>query len=716
MSISAPPPPETFLPSLRADDPLAAYWLRNVTLRLRREICWLWRERGVSSPVDSATAVALPPFSDRLENSLNLARHAGEKHRFFAEDQTAAYLSRLIAEPPATDRHAPLRGSFSWIARELDLADIDCFLLALALSPSVDSAAGPVYAACLNDPARQSPTLALAQRLWDRPEEILTLANPTHVLFTYGLLAAAQGAYIHFWDTPLSTPALVANALVYPQPSVLPGIFHPFSPEKENLPADAAVVIARLRSVDRPRLRLAPIVGLRGSPLPCIAAALAAEAGLPLVGLSTLPTGPAAEAWLATTFTLAWQHGAALYVPFDVLASNSQDGHGTAPIAVPLPALPLTVFVGLQDRTALKRLPAANTLPPVTVSASTYHQRLEWWRTHIPGARRDALLEASLADCSRRFRYEKESVLGICRDLRSLGRPVKATDLLDACRADLDLGDLAQLVTPRFALADLMLPPKQTRQLHEVIHAMRSLTTVHYDWGTERAWSESGLSALFAGPPGTGKTMCAEVIAAELGLPMYRIDLSQVVNKYIGETEKNLRRLFDAAESSDVILFFDEADSLFGKRTEVKDAHDRYANLEVSYLLERMERFKGLAILASNRKKDLDEAFLRRLRFLIDFPLPGADERLRIWKQVMPAVVDTTEIDFVFLAQRFPLSGGHIRSIAFQACLQTARPAGPRKLTMDSMICAVKREYDKLDRNLSLEQYGAYAPIAERLL
>ena len=239
------------------------------------------------------------------------------------------------------------------------------------------------------------------------------------------------------------------------------------------------------------------------------------------------------------------------------------------------------------------------------------------------------------------------------------------------------------------------------------------LTTVHYEWGTEHAWNESGLSALFAGPPGTGKTMCAEVIAAELQLPLYRIDLSQVVNKYIGETEKNLRRLFDAAEASDVILFFDEADSLFGKRTEVKDAHDRYANLEVSYLLERMERFKGLAILATNRKKDLDEAFLRRLRFLIDFPSARCRRTAAHLEAVSCRKASTwSEIDFAFLAQRFPLAGGHIRSIVFHACLQVARPAGPRKLTMEPLVAAVKREYDKLDRSISLEQYGAYAAIA----
>ena len=192
---------------------------------------------------------------------------------------------------------------------------------------------------------------------------------------------------------------------------------------------------------------------------------------------------------------------------------------------------------------------------------------------------------------------------------------------------------------------------------------------------------------------------------------MYRIDLSQVVNKYIGETEKNLRQLFDAADAADIILFFDEADALFGKRTEVKDAHDRYANLEVSYLLERMERFKGLAILATNRKKDFDEAMVRRLRFVVDFPMPGQHERLRIWKSVIPEGVDASSLDFAFLAQRFPLAGGHIRSIVFHACLQSASESDARVLTMPAVVRAIRREYDKLDRAMSLEQFGTYAGL-----
>src|SRR4029077_3008024 len=198
---------------------------------------------------------------------------------------------------------------------------------------------------------------------------------------------------------------------------------------------------------------------------------------------------------------------------------------------------------------------------------------------------------------------------------------------------------------------ELFLPQRQFEHFNEVLQAMRSLTEVHYKWGTARVWNEGGIAVLFSGPPGTGKTMAAEILASELDLPMYRVDLSQVVNKYIGETEKNLKRIFDAADVSDTLLLFDEADSIFGKRVESRDAHDRYANLEISYLLERMERFKGLAILATNRKKDLDEAFLRRLRFVVEFPLRGAADRLRIWRSVIPEGVDASQLDFDFLAQ-----------------------------------------------------------------
>jgi SpoVK/Ycf46/Vps4 family AAA+-type ATPase len=180
--------------------------------------------------------------------------------------------------------------------------------------------------------------------------------------------------------------------------------------------------------------------------------------------------------------------------------------------------------------------------------------------------------------------------------------------------------------------------------------------------------------------------------------------------------------LFDAADISDIILFFDEADSLFSRRTEVKDAHDRYANLEISFLLERMERFKGLAILATNRKKDLDKAFLRRLRYIVDFPLPKMKQRKQIWKQVLPRNADISGLDIDFLAEQFPLAGGNIRSIVFNSCLQCARtldgdtPSGENRLTMEQIIIAVRREYDKLNRPIGLDKFGLYRDFIKRLI
>ena len=338
-------------------------------------------------------------------------------------------------------------------------------------------------------------------------------------------------------------------------------------------------------------------------------------------------------------------------------------------------------------------------------------------------------LNRGIAECSRRFRYEKGTINSIGKGLQGRAEKITPEDLFAACRAELelDVGELAQAVIPRFKTEELVLPPKQHALFQEVYQAMKSLTEVHYGWGTARAWNECGISVLFAGSPGTGKTMAAEILAAKLDLPMYRIDLSQVVNKYIGETEKNLKRLFDAADISDTLLFFDEADALFGRRTEVKDAHDRYANLEISYLLERMERFKGLAILATNRKQDLDEAFLRRLRYIVDFPLPDLKERQRIWHQVIPERVDASQLDFDFLAEQFPLAGGHIRSIVFNACLQAAGSEEDKsslnpddgtkspQLTMEKVIVAVKREYDKLNRSVSVQQFGPYAKLIEEI-
>ena len=244
-----------------------------------------------------------------------------------------------------------------------------------------------------------------------------------------------------------------------------------------------------------------------------------------------------------------------------------------------------------------------------------------------------------------------------------------------------------------------MLPTAQLFTLRDIASHVRQRRQVYDAWGLGSKCARGlGISALFAGPSGTGKTMAAEVLAADLGLDLYRIDLSQIVSKYIGETEKNLRRVFDAAEAGGAVLLFDEADALFGKRSEVKDSHDRYANIEVSYLLQRMESYRGLAILTTNIKTALDEAFMRRLRFIVQFPFPDAMHRAEMWRRAYPHHTPVGALDFHRLA-RLNVAGGHIRNIALHAAFFAAEAAEP--IGMSHLLRAARCEYTKLERQLT---------------
>jgi SpoVK/Ycf46/Vps4 family AAA+-type ATPase len=281
--------------------------------------------------------------------------------------------------------------------------------------------------------------------------------------------------------------------------------------------------------------------------------------------------------------------------------------------------------------------------------------------------------------------------------------PAKSAELLcQAARAEARprLDDLAERIETRAGWDDLVLPPPQVAILREMTGQLAERTKVYERWGFRARLSSRGLglSALFAGASGTGKTLAAEVMANALGLDLYRIDLSAVVSKYIGETEKNLRRIFDGAETGGAILLFDEADALFGRRSEVKDSHDRYANIEVSYLLQRMESYSGLAILTTNMKSHLDPAFLRRLRFVIDFPFPGSAERAQIWARAFPKSVPREKLEIAPLAQ-LNLSGGSIQSIALNASFLAA--ASRSKVDMMHVLQAAQREYAKLERPLT---------------
>lgn len=282
------------------------------------------------------------------------------------------------------------------------------------------------------------------------------------------------------------------------------------------------------------------------------------------------------------------------------------------------------------------------------------------------------------------------------------------TLLWEACRAQARprMNDLAQRITATTQWDDLVLPELQKHTLRQIVTQLRQRSRVYEHWGFGGDGVRGlGISALFAGPSGTGKTMAAEVLATELTLDLYRIDLSHVVSKYIGETEKNLRRVFDAAEAGGVILLFDEADALFGKRSEVKDSHDRYANIEISYLLQRMEAYSGLAILTTNMKSALDTAFLRRLRFVVQFPFPDAAQRAEIWRRIFPTQTPTEGLDVHQLA-RLQVAGGNIRNMALNAAFLAAETNQP--VGMSHILQAAKSEYAKLERPLAEAEIGGW--------
>ena len=282
--------------------------------------------------------------------------------------------------------------------------------------------------------------------------------------------------------------------------------------------------------------------------------------------------------------------------------------------------------------------------------------------------------------------------------------------LWDACRAQARprLDDLAQRLEPRAGWDDLVLPAAQLRVLREVAVHVRRRATVYERWGFgARGARGLGIAALFAGPSGTGKTLAAEVLAGDLRLDLYRIDLAAVVSKYVGETEKNLRRVFDAAEAGGAVLLFDEADALFGKRSEVSDAHDRYANIEVGYLLQRMEAYRGLALLTTNMKSALDPAFLRRLRFVVQFPFPDAAQRAQIWRRAFPAADARCTGSTPQALARLSVAGGNIRNIALGAAFLAA-DAG-EAVQMHHLLRAAQGEYAKLERTLTEAELAGWA-------
>jgi Winged helix domain, variant/ATPase family associated with various cellular activities (AAA) len=449
------------------------------------------------------------------------------------------------------------------------------------------------------------------------------------------------------------------------------------------------------------------------------AQALATNGGRPLLAIDA---GDAVVAngetprLMGTAFREATLQGAVLFVePLEaLLMPDAQAAHRR-------------FLEELRERRGVTILAGSQPSPPreglhgivhVPFPMPTHTERRAVWAGQLATAGIE-LAPSELDDLAGRFRLTADQIADAASVARNRARMTSPpsgpslADLFDAARtrSDAALTGLARKIDPAHGWAQLVLPDDSVAQLREICAQVVQRHRVLDEWGFGEILSlGKGVTALFAGPSGTGKTTAADIIARELGLDLYKIDLSAVVSKYIGETEKNLERIFSAAENANAILFFDEADALFGRRSEVRDSHDRYANLEIAYLLQRMEQYEGVAILATNLRQNMDEAFVRRLQFVVEFPFPDESQRSHIWPLLFPADAERDDdIDFAALARSFRITGGSIKNIVLGAAFLAAnesQPIGTRHL-----LHATRREYLKLGRVLSDADVAPFAEV-----
>ncbi len=604
------------------------------------------------------------------------------------------------------------------VAREFRLEGVEFAALLLAMAVELDGRFARLVA-YLNDHAgRTRPTLGLALALADieggdqAPSPIELVDRP---LFRDGLLDL-EG------DDPLTGQSLRVPRDVLRR--LVSGEW--LSPEGPGLRLDEVDLglLGRLVLDDPTRSRLATwatsarrgegpvspliLVGPPGRGRSTVARGVVAEIGLPLVTVE-LEAAERLDRLKIARRESRW-YGAALLLKLPDRPQGPFDWReiwaGLAEVRAPL-LLAVPEDLVEPASAASLREPAVVRLEEPGVAL-----RARLWRALLP--RGEPIEDEVLDTLAARFRFSAGWIARAIRRarvevaLRPPGeRRLSGDDLARACRevGGSVMGPLSEKLPLPYARHELVVPDRINAELDLAVAWVRHQRQVLERWGFERRLPMGrGLTVLFAGPPGTGKTMAAQVLARELGVDLFRIDLSRVLSKYIGETEERLRQVFDEAHLSGAALFFDEADALFGKRTEVKDAHDRYANVEISYLLQRMEAYDGVTILATNRKRDVDEAFVRRFQFLVDFPMPGEADRLRIWQGMFPPEAEREPgLDLSGLARGFEVSGGEIKNAVLAAAFLAAADGTP--VTMNHLTHALRRELTKSGRVLDEREF-----------
>jgi ATPase family associated with various cellular activities (AAA) len=597
------------------------------------------------------------------------------------------------------------------LAQRFGLSRFERDLLLLCAATELDTRVGPLCDMAQGGWGRPHPTFALAMTLFDEPA--WDVLSPERPLRYWRMIEVTQQGATPLTASPLAADEWVVNyakGLSYIDDRLTALLIPLEVPAGGELPASqreqVEIIVRAVGGTSHAeRLPVVQLLGPDSLSKRLIAWHAAASLGLNLYRMPVrlLP----AQAVELETLARLWQRQSlllpvSLYIDAHDAAAAAPEGQAEAASSPP----PLNRFLTRSDgvffldsRDVWPRLDRASVT--LDIGRPTPSEQQAAWADALgenagdAPARLAGQFNLGLADIRRVVAETKASAPEGETAARSAER------LWDAClRATRPrLEALAQRLEPVATWDDIVLPPAEIALLRQIASQIARRTIVYDDWGFRRKMNRGlGISALFAGQSGTGKTMAAEVIANELRLNLYRIDLSAVVSKYIGETEKNLRRLFDAAEDGGMILFFDEADAIFGKRSEVKDAHDRYANIEINYLLQRMEAFGGLAILATNMKSALDTAFIRRLRFIVNFPVPTPVERRQIWEKAFPSGVPADALDFDRLA-RLNLTGGNIHSVALNASFLAAGTG--QSVTMPVVLEAARTEFRKLERPIN---------------
>lgn len=609
--------------------------------------------------------------------------------------------SRDTPVPPAEQPAVPEPPELTALAECFGLSRFERSVLLLAAGMELDPTTGSRCAAASGDPDARYPTFGLA--LAALPDPHWSALTPVAPLRRWHLIELADETRLT--ASPLRADERILHFLAGSPylDARLHGMLRPVPPlplppayQKIAGQVTAGLGGGGLAAADPRAPLLTELTGGDRQTRAGIAAEAARSLGLGLYVMAA--TDVPGDAAARDRLIRLWQREAML-LPAALLIEDGpmeRDQAAAADAFIAAAGVPLVV-AGDEPRAE-----SVSRGGRVTIPALSDDEQFTVWADAFDGL--PDLDDRRLRGLVTQFRLPQHVVRSVAatvrRDLDGGGRT--AFEL--AWRAGLEearmgLDRLGRRVEPDAGWDDLVLPAEQLGVLREIVAQVRQRAMVYHEWGFARTLRRGlGVTALFAGGSGTGKTLAAEVIAAELGLDLFIIDLSQVVSKYIGETEKNLREVFDAAERGGALLLFDEADALFGKRSEVKDSHDRYANLEVSYLLMRMEAYRGLAVLTTNMKQALDQAFMRRIRFVVDFPFPGQAERADIWRRVLPGQVPSEGLDTSRLAQ-LTVAGGSIRNIALAGAFLAAEDGGT--LEMRHLLSAARTEYQKLERSLS---------------